>query len=295
MVVLILPGETMEKVDDTQADIDSASDFAAAFDDDAVVGADAGSDEAGLPDELDDVVAPDAGDSADYAPAKVGDDSSGSENAQGSEFDPAKIQAQLSSMSGRLSASDKRANDLERQASELQAENERLKKAQARRVVADEDDSPDFDDDQQDSQHRGSALDELEEDFPEIAAAIREASSRSDPRLDDFSKWQQEQSMQKHLGEIAQAHPDFQEVAQSNELDQWINQQPSFLRDGYQQVRASGTSDQVIEMLNQYKGGNGRLVNNSGSRRVAVKSGRSFIPGARADKDDFAGGWSDGE
>jgi len=232
-------------------------------------------------------------DSAEGAPVSA---DIGSQDSPNTDFDPTKYQARLDSMSGRLSASDKRVN-------ELAAENERLKQQleTGNTLQADEAEEPESpESDQLDV--KGSALAELEEDFPEIVAAIKEVAPKPDPRLDEFADWKKqqqdresEQAAQVHFQTIAEAHSDFQEVAQSAELESWINQQPSFLREGYQQVRAQGDANQIIEMLDQYKGGR-QNQNNSGSRRVAVKSGgRSVIPRGRIDKDDFEGGWSDGE
>jgi len=56
-----------------------------------------------------------------------------------------------------------------------------------------------------------------------------------------------------HFSAIEAAHPDVNSIAQSEQFAKWIDAQPSFARDRYQDVIDKGTAEQVIEALNTYK------------------------------------------
>lgn len=72
---------------------------------------------------------------------------------------------------------------------------------------------------------------------------------------------QQEQSAEDaHFSAIEAAHPDAEQIAQSEQFAQWLGRQPSFVREGYQAVIDQGTAEQVIEALNTYKADTGKLA-----------------------------------
>lgn len=54
-----------------------------------------------------------------------------------------------------------------------------------------------------------------------------------------------------HLDTIRRAHPDVDNIR--DELMAWIGEQPDFVRPAYEQVAQSGTAEQVIELINQFK------------------------------------------
>lgn len=56
-----------------------------------------------------------------------------------------------------------------------------------------------------------------------------------------------------HYDAIHEAHPDAASIAQSKELTDWIESQPSFARAGYSQALAAGTTEQVIELFTEFK------------------------------------------
>ena len=59
-----------------------------------------------------------------------------------------------------------------------------------------------------------------------------------------------------HLDSIRQAHPDLDTI--KPELNEWINQQPEFVRPAYQQVAQKGSAAQVVELVNQFKQSTGK-------------------------------------
>lgn len=69
-----------------------------------------------------------------------------------------------------------------------------------------------------------------------------------------------------HERAILAAHPDAQSIAESVELENWINSQPSFLRNSYAAVLSEGSTQDVIELLNAYKANT-----NTGNRPAPVR------------------------
>lgn len=80
----------------------------------------------------------------------------------------------------------------------------------------------------------------------------------------DWGKTQQKQQNstqtqaeleQAHFNAIFSAHPDAGSIVESQEFQYWVNSQTKGWRDYYNNTLNSGTSDQVIRMLNDYKKG----------------------------------------
>lgn len=58
-----------------------------------------------------------------------------------------------------------------------------------------------------------------------------------------------------HFDTIRQQHPDFDNIR--DELADWIEQQPEFVRPAYQEVATKGSPQQVVDMINQFKAAKG--------------------------------------
>ncbi|MCT6719440.1 hypothetical protein [Acidovorax sp. K2F] len=56
-----------------------------------------------------------------------------------------------------------------------------------------------------------------------------------------------------HMSAIYAAHPDADSIAESKELADWIERQPSFARAGYQAVLQQGSTAQIIEFFDTFK------------------------------------------
>lgn len=61
-----------------------------------------------------------------------------------------------------------------------------------------------------------------------------------------------------HLQAIAEAHPDFESLAESKELSDWIDSQPGIARDGYRAALERGTTGQYIELFSTFKAATGK-------------------------------------
>lgn len=108
-----------------------------------------------------------------------------------------------------------------------------------------------------------SVVDKYKEEWPEVyeaEKAIRDAQLQliqerlySDLRgaLAPVFETTQKLQVNAHLDTIRQVHPDLDQIR--GELNEWIDQQPEFVRPAYKQVAQKGSADQVIQLVNQYK------------------------------------------
>ena len=104
-------------------------------------------------------------------------------------------------------------------------------------------------------------------DFSEeaLAAGIQKVvdmrvAAMVDQRLKDvLAPLQQQQAVsaeQAHFTEIFTAHPDAESIVESKEFSDWMNAQPSFVKNAYQNVLEQGSSKDVVELLGLYKSAN---------------------------------------
>lgn len=87
----------------------------------------------------------------------------------------------------------------------------------------------------------------------QVSAALGKA-------LAPLKEQQETQAVNSHFSAIYKAHPDADSIAESKELADWINAQPSFARAGYQAVLQNGTTEQVIEFFDQFKQATGKAT-----------------------------------
>lgn len=96
-----------------------------------------------------------------------------------------------------------------------------------------------------------------------------------------------------HFAIIFKAHPDADQVSESKELNSWIAAQPSFARTSYAQVLKTGTADEIVEMLDNFKAATHAPAASGVNARAAAKAviqqaanaapaSLSDIPGGRA-------------
>ena len=87
----------------------------------------------------------------------------------------------------------------------------------------------------------------------QVSAALGKA-------LAPLKEQQETQAVNSHFSAIYKAHPDADSIAESKELADWVNAQPSFARAGYQAVLQNGTTEQVIEFFDQFKQATGKAT-----------------------------------
>lgn len=85
---------------------------------------------------------------------------------------------------------------------------------------------------------------------------------------------QQQQAMtaqEQHFKAIYEAHPDLDSITESQQFGGWIDQQPSYVRDGINRVLAQGTAQEVNEVVTNYKTANNLTVQAANVNANAIK------------------------
>lgn len=97
-------------------------------------------------------------------------------------------------------------------------------------------------------------------DFSEEALAkgiatlvASQVEARVSKALEPLQAKQATDSARAHYDAIYTAHPDADSIAESKELADWINSQPSYARDAYAAVLSQGSTEQVIELFDAFK------------------------------------------
>lgn len=119
----------------------------------------------------------------------------------------------------------------------------------------------------------------------------QQVEARLKQALEPITQKQQIDETQQHYAAILQAHPDIESVAESQEFASWRASQPSYAQQAINGVLSQGTTDQVIELFNQFKGNAQTAAPTSADIKQAAKakldSAQSAIP---ASLSDIAGG-----
>lgn len=119
----------------------------------------------------------------------------------------------------------------------------------------------------------------------------QQVEARLKQALEPIAQKQQIDETQQHYAAILQAHPDIESVAESQEFASWRASQPSYAQQAINGVLSQGTTDQVIELFNQFKGNAQTAAPTPASIKQAAKakldSAQSAIP---ASLSDIAGG-----
>lgn len=112
--------------------------------------------------------------------------------------------------------------------------------------------------------------------------------------------------MERHLQAIAQAHPDWREIAASQDLAAWIDSHPGYLATSLRQVVDTGEAEEVIDLLTRFKQARATAgqavapaITPEDARRVlremsaaAVPSRPAGPPAERPDENDFMAAWN---
>lgn len=99
-----------------------------------------------------------------------------------------------------------------------------------------------------------------------------QVSAALDKAMAPIQQKQQTEAVNAHLSAIYAAHPDADSIAESKELADWINAQPSFARAGYQAVLQQGTTEQVIEFFDTFKQATGKATQQNTTAQSDVSS-----------------------
>ncbi|MDH1865729.1 hypothetical protein N5D83_02710 [Pseudomonas chengduensis] len=111
-------------------------------------------------------------------------------------------------------------------------------------------------------------------------------------QLAPINQRQAEDANTAHFAAIREKHPDFESIAESQELEDWINAQPSFVRDQMTLIVQGGSAAQAIELLDAFKARNGQVqaAPEKDARATAKEMIDKAKPAAPVSLSDIPGG-----
>ncbi len=137
------------------------------------------------------------------------------------------------------------------------------------------------------------SLEALREEYPEIAEpmikllhkqneenkALRERIDGVDARDKKREEDAKKEDENSHVNKIADAHPDYQDIAKEPLLEEWIDGLPTMEKIGAQAIRQGGSTDEVIQMITNFKKANGYEI--PGEEKETSKKADSKLDKAR--------------
>jgi len=178
----------------------------------------------------------------------------------------AELEAQLSKETQRTASWDGRIKAANKKVKELEAENKQL-----RDKLLEDTDSDSSGDDQSDEEVMAT----FRKTFPELVEVIdimqkkidakassptptpaKDTTKDADQDLDtteDEYKKEADRLHKEHIARIKKEHGDLDELIKSGALMTWINEQPDFIRPHLTNIYQSGSSDQIIKMIREFK------------------------------------------
>ena len=110
---------------------------------------------------------------------------------------------------------------------------------------------------EQQKEEVGVDLSEIMKDYPELVkplqsyvdTAFAKVNKKLEQTTQELTKAQQEDMVREHKAKLAKAHPDYVQVANSEDFTLWLERQSPV----WQQIADSGNADDTIELLSRYK------------------------------------------
>ena len=213
-----------------------------------------------------DPVTPDTTTGADGVDWKV--------KAEESEAELKKERQRTASWDGRIKA----AND---KATALETENEALKKEAEEKATKKEP--------TKEEQSDQEVMDTFRKTFPELIEVVdilekkiktpEPAKAKAEPKVEKEPEPEVEPATSdtEHYKAIAEKHPDIDELVRSGVMITWINTQPEYIQPYLNSVVASGTSDQVIKTVTEFKSKTGWKSSISGATDEKKKKLESMV------------------
>ncbi|RNF52988.1 hypothetical protein EBI00_02490 [Marinomonas hwangdonensis] len=146
----------------------------------------------------------------------------------------------------------------------------------------------------EDEQDTEDGPDEFEDEFPEVADYLKKKIAPIHQQLTQSQQEQQRKATEAHFSRITASHPDAIDVANSEDFKAWIEEQPYKKATEYVKVQQSGTAEQVIAMLDDFKQtSKNHSANSQKMPSGVVKTRRTAKPRGRVSVDDFDGAWDE--
>ena len=182
----------------------------------------------------------------------------------------AELEAQLSKETQRTASWDGRIKAANKKVKELEAENKQL-----RAKLLEDNDNYGSSDDQSDEEVMAT----FRKTFPELVEVIDIMQKKIDAKAssptptpakdetddtdqdlntdEDEYKAEADKLHKEHIARITAKHSDLSEIVKSGSLMTWINEQPEFIRPHLNNIYQSGSSEQIIKMLTEFKAKSG--------------------------------------
>tara|TARA_R100001126_G_C4871114_1_gene173077 strand:+ start:365 stop:1336 length:972 start_codon:yes stop_codon:yes gene_type:complete len=125
-------------------------------------------------------------------------------------------------------------------------------------------------------------LSEIVKDYPEIVqplqkyvdARIAAVDQRVNQATEDVLNARKEDADKKHFGTIADAHPDYQSVSQSEDFNLWLGRQSRM----WQNAASDGDAEDVVSLLSKYKKDLGLISKNVSKKELVEKAKQNVEP-----------------
>lgn len=111
-------------------------------------------------------------------------------------------------------------------------------------------------------------VDEFKAEWPDVAEGIellmkdyrqqimQEMGQQIEPMVTPAVQFAQQTQAQQHIHQLESAHPDYATIY--DDIVNWVDEQPNYLRSAYTQVAQSGSTQEVIDLISRFKAETGR-------------------------------------
>ena len=216
----------------------------------------------------------------DGKPDEGGEPQEGDEPDTPEEEDPALILQRYKTLQGMFKSQKEQIEELKKQLEELKSgsgkeeEEEKKEEQPASDGGKGQEQEPEAPDMSWVSEtiNKNEKVKELAEELPEVASLIEESIKsvmeqytiamtqtlkamleHIDSKYAPIEQTVKETQLENHYRRIAEVHPDFETYMESPELEAWINSKPQRIAETYKEILESGTPEEVIELLNDFK------------------------------------------
>ena len=116
-----------------------------------------------------------------------------------------------------------------------------------------------------------------------VAKAVADINAKLEKVIAPIKEQEQASALEAHFKALTDANPDHNEIVSGQPLQDWIEKQPSFVRDQYKAVFERGTASQVIELVSTFKSQSGiGQTNAAATASAAAQKAREAIANAKS-------------
>ena len=118
----------------------------------------------------------------------------------------------------------------------------------------------------------------------EVAKAVAAINAKFEQVLAPLKAQEQTTALEAHFKALTDANPDHNQIVSGQPLQDWIEKQPSFVRDQYKAVFERGNAAQVIELVSTFKSqsGMGQPAAAASTAATAAQKAKDAIANAKS-------------